>query len=108
VNVQLINAETGNHLWAERFEKPVADLFDTQDEIVSRLANTLNAQLIEVEAQRAGLSTHPDAMDLYFQGWAWANNGTTAEYMTQAQVFFRPCPDARSRQYRGAGRLGAS
>jgi TolB-like protein len=88
VNVQLIDAETGNHLWAERFEKPVADLFDTQDEIVSRLANTLNAQFIEVEARRAGRSIHPDAMDLYFQGWACANNGTTAEYMTQAQVFF--------------------
>ena len=41
VNVQLIDAETGNHLWAERFDKPVADLFDMQDEIVSRLANTL-------------------------------------------------------------------
>ena len=88
VNVQLIDAETSNHLWAERFEKPVADLFDMQDEIVSRLANTLNAQLIQVEAQRAGRSTHPDAMDLYFQGWAYENNGTTAEYMTQAQAFF--------------------
>jgi TolB-like protein/class 3 adenylate cyclase len=41
VNVQLIDAETGNHLWAERFDKPIADLFDMQDEIVSRLANTL-------------------------------------------------------------------
>ena len=38
VNVQLIDAESGQHLWAERFEKPVADLFDMQDEIVSRLA----------------------------------------------------------------------
>ena len=36
VNVQLIDAETGNHLWAERFDKPVADLFDMQDEIVSQ------------------------------------------------------------------------
>src|SRR5258705_5285726 len=54
VNVQLIDAETGNHLWAERFENPVADLFDMQDEIVSRLANTLDAQLIEVEARREG------------------------------------------------------
>ncbi len=88
VNVQLIDAETGNHLWAERFEKPVADLFDMQDEIVSRLANTLDAQLIEVEARRAERSTDPDAMDLYFQGWACANNGTTEEYMTQAQAFF--------------------
>ena len=39
VNVQLIDAETGAHLWAERFDKPVADLFDMQDEIVARLAN---------------------------------------------------------------------
>jgi len=46
VNVQLIDAETGTHLWAERFDKPVADLFDMQDEIVARLANSLNAQLI--------------------------------------------------------------
>ena len=41
VNVQLIDAETGAHLWAERFDKPVADLFDMQDEIVARLANQL-------------------------------------------------------------------
>jgi TolB-like protein/Flp pilus assembly protein TadD len=88
VNAQLIDAETGNHLWAERFEKPVADLFDMQDEIVSRLANTLNAQLIEVEARRAERSTDPDTMDLYFQGWALENSGTTLEYITQAQVFF--------------------
>src|SRR4029077_2314937 len=33
VSVQLIDAETGNHVWAERFDKPVADLFDMQDEI---------------------------------------------------------------------------
>ncbi len=43
VNVQLIDAETGSHLWAERFDKPLADLFDMQDEIVARLANALNA-----------------------------------------------------------------
>src|SRR5215831_9700409 len=59
VNVQLVDAETGNHLWAERFDKPVADLFDMQDEIVSRLANTLDAQLIAAEARRAERSLHP-------------------------------------------------
>ena len=41
VNVQLIDAETGNHLWAERFDKPVADLFDMQDEIVARLGESV-------------------------------------------------------------------
>jgi TolB-like protein/DNA-binding winged helix-turn-helix (wHTH) protein/Flp pilus assembly protein TadD len=88
VNVQLVDAETGNHLWAERFEKAVTDLFDMQDEIVSRLANTLNAQLIEVEARRAERSMHPDAMDLNFQGMACLNKGTTSEYLAQARSFF--------------------
>jgi TolB-like protein len=88
VNVQLIDAETGNHLWAERFDKPVADLFDLQDEIVSRLSNTLNVELIAVEARRAERSPHPDAMDLYFQGWAWLNRGMTPENNSQAQRFF--------------------
>jgi TolB-like protein/class 3 adenylate cyclase len=88
VNVQLIDAETGNHLWAERFDKPVADLFDVQDEIVSRLANTLTSQLVEVEAQRAERSPHPDATDLYFQGWAFAYKGITPEYMKKARSFF--------------------
>jgi TolB-like protein len=39
VNVQLVDVESG--LWAERLDKSVADLFDMQDEIVSRLANAI-------------------------------------------------------------------
>jgi TolB-like protein/Flp pilus assembly protein TadD len=88
VNVQLIDAETGNHLWAERFDKPVADLFDMQDEIVSRLANALDAQLIDAEARRAERSSHPDAMDLVFQGRAWWNKGLIPNHMIQARRFF--------------------
>jgi TolB-like protein/class 3 adenylate cyclase/Tfp pilus assembly protein PilF len=84
VNVQLIDAETGNHLWAERFDKPVADLFDMQDEIVSRLANTLNTQLIEAEAHRAEYEPNPDSMDLYFRGSAWMNKGSSPENLAQA------------------------
>ena len=88
VNVQLIDVETGNHLWAERFDKPIADLFDMQDEIVSSLANALNAQLIEAEARRAERSLRPDAMDLSFQGSSCWNKGMTAEQMAQARGFF--------------------
>jgi TolB-like protein/class 3 adenylate cyclase len=88
VTVQLIDAETGNHLWAERFDKPITDLFDMQDEIVSRLANMLNAELIEAEARLAERSLHPDAMDLYFQGRSCWNKGMTPEHMAQAREFF--------------------
>ena len=88
VNVQLVDAETGNHLWAERFDKPWADLFDMQDEIVSRLANTLNAQLVAAEARRAERLPHPNSMDLLFQGLAWVNKGSSSEFLAQARGFF--------------------
>ena len=89
VNVQLIDAENGNHLWAERFDKPVGDLFDMQDEIVSRLTNELDSELIEVEAERARRAQHADAMDLYFQDRACWNRGMTPEYLAQARDFFQ-------------------
>src|ERR1700730_11680931 len=88
VNVQLIDAETGNHLWAERFDKPVADLFDMQDEIVAHLANQLGVQLMVAEARRSERAPHPDSMDLYFQGVACLNKGTTPAYLEQARGFF--------------------
>ena len=89
VNVQLIDAETGNHLWADRFDKPVADLFDMQDEIVARLANTLSAQLIIAEARRADRGPSPDSMDLYFQGMSWYNKGFTPENSQKRGTFSR-------------------
>ena len=88
VNVQLIDAETGNHLWAERFDKPLADLFDMQDEIVARIANQLGTELIAAEARRAQQAPNPNSVDLYFQGLASVNRGINLENMTQARGFF--------------------
>jgi TolB-like protein/tetratricopeptide (TPR) repeat protein len=88
VNVQLIDAESGQHLWAERFEKPVADLFDMQDEIVSRLTRQLGHQLVVAEARRAEHSLHPDALDLIFQGFACSYMGPAAEHLIRARGFF--------------------
>jgi TolB-like protein len=87
VNVQLIDAETGNHLWADRFDKPLADLFDMQDEIVARLAGALNTELIVAEARRAEKAANPDSMDLYFQGLAWLNKGQTPDNVARARSF---------------------
>jgi TolB-like protein len=88
VNVQLVDAESGNHLWAERFDKPVADLFDMQDEIAARLARQLDTELIAAEARRAERAPHPDSMDLYFRGMACINRGETPEYAARAKEFF--------------------
>ena len=87
VNVQLIDAMTGNHLWADRFDKPMADLFDMQDEIVSRLANQLRGELIEVEAQRAEQEPNPDSLDYYFRGVATFNKGRL-ENLSKARELF--------------------
>ena len=88
VNVQLIDAETGSHLWAERFDKPLVDLFDMQDEIVARLAGTLNAQFVAAEARRAEQAPTPNSVDLCFQGSAWLNRGWTPDNVARARVFF--------------------
>jgi TolB-like protein/class 3 adenylate cyclase/lipoprotein NlpI len=88
VNVQLVDAENGAHLWAERFDKPVADLLDMQDEIVARLANELSAELVAVEARRAERAPHPDVMDLYFQGMAHFHKGLAPDHLAAARDFF--------------------
>ena len=88
VNVQLIDAEKGSHLWAERFDKPLTDLFEMQDEIVARLASTLDAELIAAEARRAEQAPSPNFMDLFFQGLAWFNKGQTPDSVARAQTFF--------------------
>ena len=88
INVQLIDAETGNHLWGERFDKEVADLCDMQDEIGARLANQLGTELVAVEARRAARAPHPDSMDRYFQGMAYLNRGTDPANLSQSRTFF--------------------
>jgi adenylate cyclase len=73
VNAQLIDTESGAHLWAERLEEDMADLFKLQDQIVMRLANTLNSALIKAEAAKGARSTNPDANDLVMRGLALMN-----------------------------------
>jgi TolB-like protein len=93
VNVQLIDVESGSHLWAVRFERPVADLFALQDEIVARLANALQVQLVAAEARRAERVSTPDSMDLYFQGMSWIYKGASADTVAKAAALFQKALD---------------
>ena len=70
VNAQLIDAQSGAHLWADRFQEDVADLFKLQDQVVARLANALGVELIKAEAERGARSKSPDAIDLNMRGLA--------------------------------------
>jgi adenylate cyclase len=68
VNAQLIDAETDAHLWAERFDRDMGDLFALQNEITGRIAIALNIRLVDAEAARP--TEHPDALDYILRGLA--------------------------------------
>jgi TolB-like protein len=70
INVQLIDAETAAHLFAERFDKPLADFFDMQDEIVARLANELGVELIVHEARQWSARQARTRPIRFSGGWA--------------------------------------
>jgi TolB-like protein len=93
VNVQLVDADTGTHLWADRFDKPIADLFDMQDEIVARLAKHARGSAHGGRGKALRAIPHPNSMDLYFQGKALLNKGWTPDYLAQAREIFERALD---------------
>jgi adenylate cyclase len=88
VNAQLVDTESGGHLWADRFDEPLSNLFSMQDEIVASLASQLGAELITNEARRAERTPTPDSMDLYFQGKSWINMGRNPGDTARGRGFF--------------------
>jgi adenylate cyclase len=73
VNAQLIDGETDAHLWADRFEEDLVDVFRLQDQVVARLANALGSELVKAEAEKSAHQGNPDAIDLTMRGWAILN-----------------------------------
>jgi adenylate cyclase len=68
INAQLIDAETDTHLWAERFDRGIGDLFALQGEVTRQIASALNIELVDAEASRP--NEHPDALDYILRGRA--------------------------------------
>ncbi len=87
VNVQLIDAESGAHLWADRFEEDFADLFKLQDQVVARIANSLRVELVNAESHRPRLQ-NLDAVDLTMRGWDLLWHNQTRETNRAARDFF--------------------
>ena len=90
VNTQLIDAETGAHLWAERFDKARADLFDMQDEITARLARAVGVELVAAEGKRIERErpNMMDAVDLTMRGRAVFNQPVSLARDRKARDFF--------------------
>jgi adenylate cyclase len=90
VNAQLIDAESDAQVWADRFEDDVADLFKLQDEVVVRLARTLQIELENAEARRSlhDRPRDPDAIDLTMRGLAILNQLATKTSSDEARALF--------------------
>ena len=87
INAQLIDGETGAHLWADRFEEDVANLFKLQDQVVARIANSLRVELVNAESRRPR-PQNLDAVDLTMRGWDLLWHGQTRETNRAARDFF--------------------
>jgi TolB-like protein len=89
-NAQLVDAESGAHLWAERFDKQRTNLLDMEDEVTTRLAHEIHIELIAAESRRAARE-HPDQLDSFdhtLHGWAAWYRHRSLEAARQARRFF--------------------
>jgi tetratricopeptide (TPR) repeat protein len=70
ITAQLIDAISGNHIWAERYDRDLKDIFAVQDEIVETIAGRLGAEVDSLECQRAERkpTRNLDAWDCYYLG----------------------------------------
>ena len=69
INAQLVDAGSGAHLWADRFDEDAARPFGLQDQVVARLAASLGYVLINAEAEKGARSANPSVIDLTMRGW---------------------------------------
>jgi TolB-like protein/class 3 adenylate cyclase len=86
VNAQLIDAEANAHLWAERFNGDISDLFALQDEITGQIARALQFELVIADAGR--LTEHPDVVDYILRGRAAWWKSTYGTNYAEALDFF--------------------
>ena len=96
VTVQLVDAENGSHLWANQFDRPVADFFQMQDEIVVRLSHQLYATLIVAEARRVGNRRTLTRSTYIFKAWLGSIKGKL-RYACSRRAPFLPAPWRSSR-----------
>lgn len=90
VTAQLVEAETGHHVWAERYDRDLADMFAVQDEIVDRVAGAIEPEMLRTETSRPQhrMAENPTAWDLVFRGM-WHFYRVTREDHRRARDLFR-------------------
>jgi adenylate cyclase len=89
INAQLIDATTGGHVWAERYDGTLTDIFDLQDRVISQIVTALAVNLTSAEsAQTAEAETAvPAAYDALLQGWDHYRRQTPDDYAKAISFF---------------------
>jgi len=91
VNVQLINAQSDSHLWADTYDRKLTDIFGVETEIAKRIADSLQAKLTGREEQALALkpTNDPEAYDTYLRGLAFEARGSSFDLMLDAAGFYK-------------------
>jgi adenylate cyclase len=89
INAQLIDAQTGGHIWANRYDRNLTDVFALQDDVVQKIVSALKITLKPAEKERlaASAQAHPKAYDLLLRGLEKLRR-FTRETNLEAQAFF--------------------
>lgn len=90
VNAQMVDTSNGAQLWSDRFDGDQADLFEMQDQITSRIANSIGREMVLVAARDAEKRRiDPHAVDYYVRGVAIADKPQTFENLLEQEGLFR-------------------
>jgi TolB-like protein/class 3 adenylate cyclase len=89
ITARLIEASSGRHIWAKRFDRKIDDIFMVQDEITEEIVTAMDIKLVSGESARSIRKTirNPDALECFYRGWE-ALFGTTKEDIKEAQEMF--------------------
>jgi TolB-like protein/DNA-binding winged helix-turn-helix (wHTH) protein/Tfp pilus assembly protein PilF len=68
INAQLIDGKTNRHIWSDRYERTLADLFDVRDNVTGRIASVLRAELRVADSERQDPELTKDAWDYALRG----------------------------------------
>ena len=80
VNVQLVNAQTDSHLWADTYDRKLTDIFGVESEIAKGIAESLQAKLTGREEQALAVkpTNNPEAYDAYLRGLAFEGRSSSS------------------------------
>jgi len=90
ITAQLVDAATGDHLWAEHYDRPLKDIFSLQDEIVRKIVTTLKLQLPALLQWRFVIGQHtdsPEAYDDYLRGGAYVATFSAEGVLKAKQMY---------------------